>query len=256
MKRITLNLTFLLASILMFGQSYNLKDFEIDSLPTIKNQWKSHNSKQHWSISKTNDSIKISNYDFNYFKGDKLPFNNREIAKKFNFQSTIRSIKKVENGFIIGLNGGEFGGGLWFLSKDGESAYEIAPYKRIRQIFEFNNKTYVLEGLAHMGGNYGSLLEIKKEQKWKIHKTFNLPDAPNFAIFKNDLVLIITSEHIMTFNEFDRLIKTVKAPFYWGSFYPSSAITDKNDIFIAMRKGILKISSFEYNPEYTWFVKK
>lgn len=254
-NRITLNLIFLLFTITVFGQNYELKDFQIDSVPTKQNQWKISNSKKHWTISKINDSIKITNYDFNYFKGDKLPFEIKDVIKKLNTQYYIRAVKKVDDGFLIGLNGGEFGGGLWFLSKDGQSSYEIASYKRVRQIFEYNDKIYVLEGLAHMGVNYGNLLELKKEESWVINKIFNLPDAPNFAIFKNDIVLIITSEYILTFNEYNKLIKTLKVPFYMGSLYPSSAITDKNDIYLAMREGVLKVSLFEYNPEYTWFVK-
>ncbi len=69
-------------------------------------------------------------------------------------------------------------------------------------------------------------------------------------------VLIVTSEHLMSFNNDEKLVKILKAPFYWGKSYPSSAIVDNKNIYIAMRKGILKISDFKYNPNYEWYRKK
>ena len=247
---------FMLSSFVMFGQNYTLEDFETDSIPTRENLWKANHSKEHWIINKINDSIKIKEDDFDYFKGDSLPFEQKEVAKKLNNQYSIRAVKKVVDGYIIGLNQGEFGGGLWFLSADGKSSYEIMPYRRIHQIFEFNDKLYVIEGLAHLGSNNGNLLELEKEGNWQVSKTYKLPGAPDFILEEKDNILIITSEYLMSFNKNKKLIEVLKAPFYWGSLYPSSAIIIDNDIYIAMRKGILKISEFKYNPSYKWFVKK
>jgi len=247
---------FLFATFIMFGQNYTLENFETDSIPIRENLWKANRSKDSWIINKTNDSIKIKRNDFNYFKGDSLPFGQKEVAKKLDNQYSIRAVKKVEDGYIIGLNNGEFGGGLWFLSANGKSSYEIMPYRRIHQIFEFNAKLYVIEGLAHMGSNNGNLLELKKEGNWQVSQTYKLPGAPRFIITEKDNILIVTSEYLMSFNKYEKLIEVLKAPFYWGSLYPSSAIIIDNDIYIAMRKGILKISKFKYSPNYEWFVKK
>lgn len=255
-NRKILILIFLFSTVLIFGQDYGLEDFETDSIPTRENLWKANHSKEHWVITKTNESIKIKPNDFNYFKGDSLPFGQKEVAKKLNNQYSIRAVKKVQDGYIIGLNKGEFGGGLWFLSADGKSSYEIIPYRRIHQIFEFNNKLFVIEGLAHLGSNNGNLLELRKEGNWQVSQTYKLPGAPRFIIEEKDNILIVTSEYLMSFNKYKKLNQVLKAPFYWGSLYPSSAIIVDNDIYIAMRKGILKISKFKYNPNYEWFVKK
>ena len=251
-----LNLTFLFFTVLMFGQNYGLEDFETDSIPTQQSQWKWNNSKIHWVIEKKNDSIKICKNDYNYFKGDSIPFSQKQIAKKIKGHYAIRAVKKVNDGYIIGLNGGEFGGGLWFLSTNGKLSYEISSYIRVRQIFEFNNKLYVIRVLAHLGSSYGSLFELKKDKKWEISKDYQLPDAPSFVIIEDENILIITTEHLMSFDKSEKLVEILKAPFYWGMFYPSSAIVDFNAIYIAMRKGILKISEFKYNPNYEWLVKK
>ncbi len=256
MNRKLLNLTFLFCTVLMFGQDYGLEDFDTDSIPTQQNHWKGKNSKTHWFIEKKSDSVKIRQNNYNYIKGDSLPFSQKQIAKKIKNHYSIRVVKKVSDGYIVGLNGGEFGGGLWFISKNGKKSYEISSYIRVRQIFEFNNKLYVIRGLAHLGSSYGSIFELKKDKKWNILKNFQLPDAPNFVIIEDDNILILTTEHLLSFDKNEKLTEILKAPFYWGMFYPSSAIVDSNNIYIAMRKGILKISEFKNNPNYEWLTKK
>jgi len=240
----------------MFGQDYGLKDFDRDSIPTQQNHWKGKNSKAHWIIEKKSDSIKIRQNYYNYFKGDSLPFGQKQIAKKIKNHYSIRAVKKVNDGYIVGLNGGEFGGGLWFLSTNGKRSYEITPYIRVKDIFIYNNKLYVTRGLAHLGSSYGSIFELKKEKKWEVSKSFKLPGAPIFVLQEKNNILILTSEHLLSFDKNEKLTKILKAPFYWGMFYPSSAIIDSNNIYIAMRKGILKISEFKNNPNYEWLVKK
>lgn len=255
-KRNVFNLIFLFFSVLMFGQNYRLEDFKIDSIPTRENLWKANHSNENWVIERIKDSINIYKNNHNYFKGDSLPFSQKHIAKKLKIPHSIRAVKKVNDGYLIGANGGEFGGGIWFLSTNGKSAYEIARYFRVHDIFEFNDKIYVIRGLAHLGSSYGSLFEISKDKKWHVSKAYQLPDAPSFIIKEKENILIFTSEHLISFNDNERLIKVLKAPFYWGMLYPSSAIIVDNDLYIAMRKGILKISHFKYNPKYKWYVKK
>lgn len=255
-KRKILTLIFLFSTVLIFGQDYGLKDFETDSVPTKETQYKWHNSKIHWIIEKKNDSIKIRQNDYKYFKGDSLPFSQKQIAKKITNRYSIRAVKKVSDGYIVGLNGGEFGGGLWFISINGKKSYEISSYIRIKQIFEFNNKLYVIRGLAHLGSSYGSLFELKKDKKWKISKNFQLPNAPNFVIIENENILILTSDRLMSFDKNEKLVEILKAPFYWGMYYPSSAIVESNVIYLAMRKGILKITDFKSDHNFEWLVKK
>jgi len=246
-----------------YGQNYSLSDFRIDTLPFEKASPVLNNSiedfmieMEEWKIEKLNDSIRIQKRDYNHFKGDSLPFSHEEVAKKLNSKFSVRAVKKVDDGYIIGLNHGEFGGGLWFLSTDGKSAYEIAPSKRIHQIFKFNEKLYVIEGLAHFGINYGNILELKRDVVWHISEIFKLPDAPDFIIQDKNTVLVLTSEHLMRFHENGKLVEILKAPFYWGMLFPSSAVIEDKDIYIAMRHGILKISEYASDPHYEWYTKK
>ncbi len=90
----SLLLIIVVISIASFGQSLTLNDFEVDSIPnsdifkntkstnkppTFEKTWNKlkKNDRESWKIKKVNNSIKISQDDFNYFKGDKLPFNEK-----------------------------------------------------------------------------------------------------------------------------------------------------------------------------------
>lgn len=243
------------------AQNYTLSDFTLDSLPIGKKLYETYKSKQYWTIKSINDSIIIKEYDDNYSKRDTLPFSEKQIKRKIKSstvinKSSIRDFMKVDDGYIIGLNDGEFGGGLWFLSLNGRKSYEITPYIRVKDIFEFNNKLYVIRGLSHITVSYGSLLEIKKNKKWKVHKAYQLQDAPKFVVFEKENILILTSEYLMSFNKLEVLTKVLHAPFYWGTLSPSSAIIIGNDIYIALKKGVLGISYFKTRPEYSWYIMR
>ena len=225
-------------------------------MPNEKSVFTANRSQEDWIINKIEDSIIISLSDYNYFKGDSLPFSNIEIAEKFETQNPIRAVKKVVDGYIIGLNKGEFGGGLWFLSSDGKIYYEISPYKRVRQIFEMNNKIYVIEGRLHLTSDSGRLSELNKNVQWQISKTLELPNAPIFMIMDENNALILTTNNIVSFSPNERLEKILNAPFNWGMLYPSTAIIEKTDLYIAMRKGVLKVLNFRDRPEYEWYIKK
>jgi len=258
-----LSVIVILVSLNTYGQGYSLSDFKIDTLPYEKASPGLNNSiedlmneMEEWKIENLNDTIRIEKRDYDHFKGDSLPFSHEEVAEKLNSKFSIRAVKKVDDGYIIGLNHGEFGGGLWFLSLDGKSTYEIKPSMRIHQFFKFNEKLYVIEGLAHLGINYGNLLELKKDRVWHVSELVRLPDAPEFIIPEKNTILVLTSEHLMRLDENENLVEILKAPFNWGMLYPSSAVIESNDIYIAMRHGILKISEYGSNPHYEWYIKK
>jgi len=267
-----LGLIIILVPTLLFGQNYNLKDFKKNKIPnssflfpsfkvneiSLADSFKQlhETRKESWEISKFHDSIKISKYVYNKTLKDSLPFKKDFISKKLNTNYYINAIKKLNDGYIIGCNSGEFGGGLWFLSLDGENSYEIAPFNRVLQIFEFNKKIYFTEGLSHLGTSRGRIIEIKKNlNKWNIFREYKLPDAPKVIKQEDNNLLILTSEHLMIFDN-KKLTKILKAPFYWGVLNPNSIVIKNSDIYIGMIKGILKISNFRESPKYKWYIKK
>ncbi|BDD10848.1 hypothetical protein FUAX_32800 [Fulvitalea axinellae] len=249
-------ITLALFTINSFGQDYSLNDFTLDSLPLGDKLYEANHSKDNWLIEKVGERIIIEKDLYKRTEAPELPFSSKKIASTLNKRSTVKHIHKVKDGYLLGYNSGEFGGGLYFISNNGEHGYAIEQSQRIRQFISFNNKIFALEGLAHLGTSQGCLLELKKEGKWVISKKITLPDSPDYGIQHKDELLIVSSEHVVSFNRKEELNTVLKAPFYWGMLYPSSAIIDDNSLYIAMRKGILKISDFSQSPTYKWYVKK
>ena len=252
---IFLKLLFFLFAFSAIGQEYTLSDFESIPVPTRDELIKATYSKGQWCIYKTADAIRIQKNTSHFRKGDSLPFSDKEVANKLKTGKPISAVKKVPSGYIIGTNKGEFGGDVWFLSNDGKSSYKIATATMVVHIFDFLGTIYVLEGSNHMRTS-GSLLQLQKERNWKVERIYTLPSAPNIALVENDTVFIIASSHIISFNKVRELKTLLKSTFDWRIFYPSSAIVDGDTIYIAMFKGILKISSFQSDPQYKWLIKK
>ena len=265
MKNSLLILTLLL---FQFGKSQeiDLSDWEMDSIPTsFKELNEASNSKYRWSFNNLNDTITIVENKYIRVNGDKLPFS---IDNVKNISGT-KYIKSVFNGYLIGYNHGEFGGGLKFISiyndynytlelinKNDEWKYPDIP-KNVCDIFEFNDKIYATRGLAHMIDGNGGLYEIIfKDDKWNYKFESKLPGTPDITFVHNNSIYIITTQHILRFDENEKMTTLLKSPIYWGYLYPTNSFIKKNDIYLAMRKGILIIRDFESEPKYEWHTKK
>ncbi|MGJ8591821.1 MAG: hypothetical protein ACSHXF_04700 [Aquaticitalea sp.] len=260
----------LLIALLIFqfgkSQEIDLSEWKMDSIPTsLKKLSEANNSKHRWHFSNFNDTIKIIEHKYNRVNGDNLPFSLDSVK---NISGT-KFIKSVYNGFLIGYNHGEFGGGLKFVSLNNDYSYSIELIdkenewkynyvsRNIREIFEYNNRIYAMRGLAHMGLNNGGLYEIIfKNGKWSYKYISNLPGTPDIVFVHKNIVYIVTTQNILKFDEIGGLKTILKSPFYWGSLYPSNAFIKGNDIYLAMRKGILIIRDFENNPNYEWYIKE
>ena len=258
---VTMKILILLFTLFTFSdickcQIPDLSNWKMDTLPIGERGNRANHSKNDWKfVLKDNKWIIIQN-DYKKATGDTLPFSAEFVAKNLKEIKGYSSVKKISNGYLIGLDNGEFGGSLHFVNSSGLTEYEIAGYLNIRNIFVYKSKIFATEGLAHLGGQRGQIIEIYKQRKWK-YKTFSkLIEAPRLiADYKNEKI-IVTSQYILKFDSDLKVEQILKSPFYWGMLYPSSILFDNNDIYLAMRQGVLKIKSFDSSPEYEWYIPK
>ncbi|RZJ78918.1 MAG: hypothetical protein EOO20_27360 [Chryseobacterium sp.] len=133
----------------------------------------------------------------------------------------------------------------------------MARSLNIRNIFEYQNKYFALEGLAHLGAHSGQIIQIfKTGTVWEYKPFEKLTEAPALIVDYKNEKLIVTSEYILKFGTDLKVTQVLKAPFYWGMRYPSSILVDNNEIYLAMRHGVLKTKTFDTSPAYEWYVPK
>jgi hypothetical protein len=81
----------------------------------------------------------------------------------------------VTRGALVGLNGGEFGGGLVMLPDRGRP--RLLTGEPVAFAWRMGSRLYVAAGLAHLGLNRGHLYVVDPLQQ-RIERTIRLPASP------------------------------------------------------------------------------
>ena len=244
-------------SLVSRGQAPSLKNWTIDTLPTGDKIYSANQSHNDWTFTDVSGKWEIIQNSYSKEKGDVFPFSAAFIDKNLKQLKANRFVKRTPDGYLVGLDKGEFGGGLYFVKPDGLDSYQITDYLNIRSIFEYEGRYFALEGLAHLGIQEGQIIEIIREDAiWKYKSLTRLIDAPALIADYKDGKVIVTSQYILKFGGDLKVTQILKSPFYWGMLYPSSLLIDNNDLYLAMRQGVLKITSFDSKPEYIWYTPK
>ena len=258
MKKIFATIFFLaLYSLSQAQQKPDLTNWKLETLPVGDLLNSANHSHDDWIFVKKDDKWLIEQNTFKREKGDNFPFTADFIDQNLKEIKGNRYVKKTPDGYLVGLNKGEFGGGLYFINNDGLAGYQIGKRLNIRSIFEHNWTIFSIEGLSHLGLQRGQIIQIFQEDNlWKYKTLTQLIEAPRLIADYNDEKIIVTSQYILRFRQDLVVTEILKSPMNWGGLYPSSIIIDNNDIYMAMRKGVLKIKAFDTLPEYEWYVPK
>nr|WP_298001232.1 hypothetical protein [uncultured Flavobacterium sp.] len=164
-----------------------------------------------------------------------------------------RTIKKVFNGHLISSYS-EIGnyGNLTFLSDNANNKkqdyYVVGNKTNIEFFIEID------ENLFAIGRNLSYKLEFKK--KWELQYIEDLQVSPRYIMIHNNKIYAITNDNLYQFNSDANLKYITTFPFSLISFYPFSAVIIENDLYIAMRSGVLRITNFENKPTFHWYEEK
>ena len=234
------------------GQAPDLTNWKLDTLPLGDRIYKANNSDNNWFFEKSGNVWEVKRNANRIERGDSLPVISKRIRKLINSIKGIKFFKKISSGYLMGVNNGEFGGGLYNIDLSSRKLHEIHQSFRIQEIFEFQSKVY-----ASVGVYNGQIIEIYEENElWKYKSVCILIGTPRLIVDYNDKKLILTSQHLSILGKDLKVTELLKAPFYWGMLYPSSILIDGDNIYIAMREGVLKISQFIVKPMFEWFTPK
>jgi hypothetical protein len=158
-------------------------------------------------------------------------------TKKF---SRVSATAAVDGGWLVGFNQGEFGGALYWLSRDGKRSYPISDHQ-IVDFFSLADGIYAIEGLAHLGNSRGSVLRITQPTHgapWQAQSVVTLPSAPYAVAVQRDGTALITLSYSLVSVGPDLKVKTLFPDAHWDELYPTCSVLapDGQKLYIGMRQ--------------------
>ena len=107
-----------------------------------------------------------------------------------------RTVAKVDDGFIVSFNDGEFGAGLWWFSPDGGRRYKISA-DNLTALVPSNSGLLALVGLAHGGVSVleGKVVRLSRNGngRWQTEDLIDLGHAPYVAAKDTDDTLVVAT---------------------------------------------------------------
>lgn len=201
---------------------------------------------------------KLSPNDLSKLNRSRESFEVKVSGRKLVINEKIRrnvSELKIKGGVLKGLNNGEWGGKLSFISNTNRKSELLIKEGNIKFLFLFKKRIFFIEGLAHLGSSYGALFELKKARnKFYFKKVLDFDDAPEaFAIYE-DKIYIASHKNFYQINDFKK--KLVFQNTFWNNLYPNSlVIFDENNIFMGIRSGVVKLDVQTKKTKFFKFIK-
>lgn len=214
-------------------------------LPTSRKVLADYNLRRTlWSVFVERDTVFAEVYQYSDLKGAVPPFeiNTDSISILSAFNGGRKTTLKVDDGWLIGFNLGEWGGGLWWFNNKGSEHYEIC-YGNIQNFFVRDDKILVIEGLAHLSMSSGTIFEVyKKDGKWESKDFVNLPGAPYSSIQNsNGDLIIVTAESLIKVETNGKIESLIEEGFWHYYLHPTSSIILRDTLYIGMTGGVFKV---------------
>lgn len=151
------------------------------------------------------------------------------------------SFARVDDGWLVGFNQGEFGAALYWFSPDGNRNYKVSDHQVV-DFFSLPDGLHAIEGLAHLGMTEGSILRVSRPRasaRWRAATVTKLPFAPYAISVRRDGTMLITLSDSIVSVGVDRKTTTLLSNAVWGGgLYPTSSVlsSDEQKLYIGMRQ--------------------
>ncbi len=164
----------------------------------------------------------------------------------------LRSLLQTKDGWLIGGNAGEFGGGLWFKPND-SSRTEKLLNENVLGIIATGNGVLILTGIAHLSWNHGTVFYIPTDahSSRDVRMLVNLGAAPTaFARESDASLIVVTTKSVLRLTATGAVQILAPLPLF---LYPYSvAIAPDGSIYVGMRFFVVRLvpSSKGYEQQY------
>jgi hypothetical protein len=203
--------------------------------PTEDDQRCANYSKQAWRVAldSDNSSILVSRYEDN----------------------SRRHVIKVRDGRLVGEDHGEWGGSLWWVSKDGRRRKWLSD-ENVHGFVKTSAGVLVIVGLAHMGANHGEVLQYidGPGRKKRVKGFVDLGWAPRaFMLESPDSVIVLTRDGFVRVHASGRVESIFRR--VYGLLYANSFTLSPNGVIhVGMRHFITRLTPSAGTYKEEWFV--
>jgi hypothetical protein len=158
---------------------------------------------------------------------------------------------RLGNWWLLGFDGGEFGGGLW--RYDGTKS-NLLLNENVRAIALMEGGALVFTGLNHLSSDYGKVYWMPLALGGGLQLKASLGGAPS-AIFQENYgsVLVVTTQGILRVSQDGTYERVYDRDM--GLLYPNSVVKDsKGTIFVGMRFYVLTVNVLN-RPAAQWLIR-
>jgi hypothetical protein len=168
-----------------------------------------------------------------------------------------RSLIRTADGWLIGFDAGEFGGGLWWFNNEGDESKKLLS-ENVHAIYRNSHGVFVLVGLAHLSRNSGKIYQITEtDEELKVKHVADLGGSPEAStVDSEDRFVVATPRSVVAVDYAGKVLELYKSG--EDLTYPTSVLVDANgDIFVGMRFFALRLvptNNSSYRPQ--WLMAK
>lgn len=202
-----------------------------------------------WVVSTDGSSVRLVRFDAESIKQSPMP-PQLKLSKKMIGR---RSLEPTSSGWLVGFDAGEFGGGLWWFSRDGSQTIELLS-ENVHAIYQIKKSILILTGLNHMGLNYGHVYKFDDtSDKATVTSVADLGGSPEAStVDSGDNIIVATPDRVLRVDKDGKTNEMYKSGEHLT--YPTSAAVDTNGVvYVAMRFFVLRLIPQEasrYNAEW------
>jgi hypothetical protein len=210
-------------------------------------------SEREWQVASEGDRLKISAYRRGFVE-DPLPFD-IEPGKAAEGLAGDRHAKRVNDGWLVGFDAGEFGGALWWFSADGGARKRLAS-ENVAALADSPKGVLALVGLAHMGSDRGRVLLVGEgpDGDRPLETIADLGSAPTaFAQESADSLVVVTHKRFLRVKSSGE-VEPLLAPEVHFPYANSLALSKSGVIHVGMRHFVLRLSPSNEGYRAEWFV--
>jgi hypothetical protein len=162
-----------------------------------------------------------------------------------------RHVARVEGGYLVGFNAGEFGGGLWWFSPDGRSRRKLTLRssgdfaENVHGFASFGSDVLALQGLNHMGYDVGRVVRLRRDRdgQWRPSVFVELESCA-YAVVPESASswLLATSTGIWRLDARARVAPVWRPPGGY-LYYPNSIVRDAAGVtYMGMRDFVVRLT--------------